>query len=183
MQKDVVVVKEEEDKRRGRHLRLTIHVRESTTWWCRVLFHAKHMSRHAPSPTQGRSIRRGKCCCWPLTAHAQCYADQKSLEYTSQKGCQKFLLLPLYNCLRWSILLWLSVRHVYKHVEYYHSASCHFHFKMSAEASCSQPMDESRKSKSPSEDRQQQGQGTYECNICLETANDPVVSLCGHLYW
>ncbi|BFZ05350.1 hypothetical protein BsWGS_08389 [Bradybaena similaris] len=50
---------------------------------------------------------------------------------------------------------------------------------MSAEASCSQPGDEGRKSKSPSEDRQQ---GTYECNICLETANDPVVSLCGHLY-
>ncbi|XP_025090288.1 E3 ubiquitin-protein ligase RNF185-like [Pomacea canaliculata] len=24
--------------------------------------------------------------------------------------------------------------------------------------------------------------GTYECNICLETANDPVVSMCGHLF-
>ena len=23
----------------------------------------------------------------------------------------------------------------------------------------------------------------YECNICLETASLPVVSLCGHLYW
>ena len=25
--------------------------------------------------------------------------------------------------------------------------------------------------------------GTYECNICLETANDAVVSMCGHLFW
>lgn len=24
--------------------------------------------------------------------------------------------------------------------------------------------------------------GTYECNICLETANDAVVSMCGHLF-
>ena len=23
----------------------------------------------------------------------------------------------------------------------------------------------------------------FECNICFDTANDPVVSLCGHLYW
>jgi hypothetical protein len=23
----------------------------------------------------------------------------------------------------------------------------------------------------------------YECNICLDTAQDAVVSLCGHLYW
>ena len=23
----------------------------------------------------------------------------------------------------------------------------------------------------------------FECNICLDTAKDPVVSLCGHLYW
>ncbi|KAK7476608.1 hypothetical protein BaRGS_00032154 [Batillaria attramentaria] len=30
----------------------------------------------------------------------------------------------------------------------------------------------------PSED----SAGTYECNICLETANDPVVSMCGHLF-
>ncbi len=25
--------------------------------------------------------------------------------------------------------------------------------------------------------------GTFECNICLDTASDPVVSMCGHLYW
>ena len=23
----------------------------------------------------------------------------------------------------------------------------------------------------------------YECNICLDTARDAVVSLCGHLFW
>lgn len=23
----------------------------------------------------------------------------------------------------------------------------------------------------------------FECNICFDTASEPVVSLCGHLYW
>lgn len=23
----------------------------------------------------------------------------------------------------------------------------------------------------------------YECNICLDTAKDAVVSMCGHLFW
>ena len=23
----------------------------------------------------------------------------------------------------------------------------------------------------------------YECNICLETAREPVITTCGHLYW
>lgn len=26
-------------------------------------------------------------------------------------------------------------------------------------------------------------QGSYECNICLDTAKDAVVSYCGHLFW
>ena len=25
--------------------------------------------------------------------------------------------------------------------------------------------------------------GTFECNICLDTAHDAVVSMCGHLFW
>ena len=25
--------------------------------------------------------------------------------------------------------------------------------------------------------------GTFECNICLDTAKDAVVSMCGHLFW
>jgi len=25
--------------------------------------------------------------------------------------------------------------------------------------------------------------GTFECNICLDTAKDPVISMCGHLFW
>lgn len=24
---------------------------------------------------------------------------------------------------------------------------------------------------------------TFECNICLDTAKDAVVSMCGHLFW
>lgn len=26
-------------------------------------------------------------------------------------------------------------------------------------------------------------EGAFECNICLDTARDAVVSLCGHLFW
>lgn len=24
---------------------------------------------------------------------------------------------------------------------------------------------------------------SFECNICFDTAQDPVVTVCGHLYW
>jgi hypothetical protein len=24
---------------------------------------------------------------------------------------------------------------------------------------------------------------TFECNICLETAEQPVITMCGHLFW
>lgn len=24
---------------------------------------------------------------------------------------------------------------------------------------------------------------TFECNICLEQSSDPVITLCGHLFW
>ncbi|KAJ3356103.1 hypothetical protein GGF32_001684 [Allomyces javanicus] len=27
------------------------------------------------------------------------------------------------------------------------------------------------------------GSGLFECNVCLETASEPVVTLCGHLFW
>jgi hypothetical protein len=26
-------------------------------------------------------------------------------------------------------------------------------------------------------------EGLFECNICLEMASEPVVTLCGHLFW
>lgn len=27
------------------------------------------------------------------------------------------------------------------------------------------------------------GRAFFECNICLDTAKDAVVSMCGHLFW
>lgn len=28
-----------------------------------------------------------------------------------------------------------------------------------------------------------EGSGSFECNICFDTAKDAVVSMCGHLFW
>lgn len=32
-------------------------------------------------------------------------------------------------------------------------------------------------------EREQRERATFECNICLDTARDAVISLCGHLFW
>lgn len=32
-------------------------------------------------------------------------------------------------------------------------------------------------------EREQRDRATFECNICLDTARDAVISLCGHLFW
>ena len=46
-----------------------------------------------------------------------------------------------------------------------------------ATAADSQGGDESAPSQNNSDN------GTFECNICLDTARDAVVSMCGHLFW
>ena len=38
------------------------------------------------------------------------------------------------------------------------------------------------RSKQPSQSSQESS-GNFECNICLDTARDAVVSMCGHLFW
>ena len=38
-------------------------------------------------------------------------------------------------------------------------------------------------SSEPGADDKNSTLSAYECNICLETASEPVVTLCGHLYW
>jgi len=41
----------------------------------------------------------------------------------------------------------------------------------------------SKASENNDSNQQQQGSATmFECNICLDTANDPVISMCGHLF-
>ena len=32
-------------------------------------------------------------------------------------------------------------------------------------------------------DEEKKEDRTFECNICLDTARDAVVSICGHLFW
>lgn len=33
------------------------------------------------------------------------------------------------------------------------------------------------------ENEEKKDERTFECNICLDTARDAVVSMCGHLFW
>lgn len=33
------------------------------------------------------------------------------------------------------------------------------------------------------ERERERDRATFECNICLDTARDAVISLCGHLFW
>lgn len=33
------------------------------------------------------------------------------------------------------------------------------------------------------ENEEKRDERTFECNICLDTARDAVVSMCGHLFW
>lgn len=32
-------------------------------------------------------------------------------------------------------------------------------------------------------DQNEEHNANFECNICLDTAKDAVISLCGHLFW
>lgn len=33
------------------------------------------------------------------------------------------------------------------------------------------------------EGERERDRATFECNICLDTARDAVISMCGHLFW
>ena len=45
------------------------------------------------------------------------------------------------------------------------------------------PQQDSHSSPPPDADKDADGGSVYECNICLDTAKDAVVSMCGHLFW
>lgn len=51
-------------------------------------------------------------------------------------------------------------------------------------SSAPKPEPERRKKEkeSDSEDEKKKDEGMFECNICLDTAKDAVVSYCGHLF-
>ena len=40
----------------------------------------------------------------------------------------------------------------------------------------------SKSGKEPGEDKEKD-ERMFECNICLDTAKEAVVSMCGHLFW
>jgi hypothetical protein len=53
----------------------------------------------------------------------------------------------------------------------------------SSKPSSSTPASSKPSSSTPSNDQENShGESLYECNICLDTASLPVVTLCGHLY-
>ena len=41
----------------------------------------------------------------------------------------------------------------------------------------------SEEKKHENKEEESGGSTEFECNICLDTAHDAVVSLCGHLFW
>lgn len=54
-------------------------------------------------------------------------------------------------------------------------------------AAAAGPSDESKvrdeKVKEEKENGEKRDERIFECNICLDTARDAVVSMCGHLFW
>jgi len=52
-----------------------------------------------------------------------------------------------------------------------------------AEAQAESSSSERRNSSGDDDKDKDKDDKTFECNICLDTAKDPVVSLCGHLFW
>lgn len=41
----------------------------------------------------------------------------------------------------------------------------------------------SENSKTNDDEEKSRDDQMYECNICLDTAKDAVISMCGHLFW
>ena len=53
----------------------------------------------------------------------------------------------------------------------------------SAGASSENPSGSDCKGAAGASDQPEQDNANFECNICLDTAKDAVVSMCGHLFW
>lgn len=49
-------------------------------------------------------------------------------------------------------------------------------------SSAESPSSSSRERKDSSEEKEKD-ERMFECNICLDTAKEAVVSMCGHLFW
>ena len=42
---------------------------------------------------------------------------------------------------------------------------------------------DSEEQKDGEEEENKEKNANFECNICLDTATDAVISICGHLFW
>lgn len=56
------------------------------------------------------------------------------------------------------------------------------HSKKSASSESTNPMNQQQQNKFADSDDMSKYESAFECNICLETARDAVVSMCGHLF-
>jgi hypothetical protein len=56
----------------------------------------------------------------------------------------------------------------------------------SSSSSSNEPLSETQPSSSNNDnenENQQQKNDLFECNICFDPANEPVITVCGHLFW
>lgn len=56
-------------------------------------------------------------------------------------------------------------------------------FSSSAEGPTPEAASAQGSGSAPGSDEKNAQEGSFECNICLDTAKDAVVSYCGHLFW
>lgn len=56
--------------------------------------------------------------------------------------------------------------------------------EQSTSTNSSPPIEKAKNtSESKKDDNKKDDDGMFECNICFEPAQEPVVTVCGHLFW
>ena len=54
---------------------------------------------------------------------------------------------------------------------------------MAAAAGVTENLNKESEDGEKGEDQNEKSSANFECNICLDTAKDAVISMCGHLFW
>lgn len=95
------------------------------------------------------------------------WSYRSTLSYLSNSLVNTLLIVRFENCSCNSILF-VELKNMNRH-----SATA-------SSSSSSSSSDDNSKNDGDEKDRDDQ---IFECNICLDTAKDAVISMCGHLFW